>query len=190
MPVLISSSKFRNFGTGNLVSGLGVETGGELNQLVGCIRRRSDFELQTDREERRIERRDERGGNMCRRGSVVLLFSLLLYPWNNRLRASIVGADYPSQLRLRGGSTGDCPSIASLDREASKRWHEKKDEVLQWEDSPRLSDKEVGIREYVRRKKKGKGRGKGQKRKGTGGILKAMWSDFRFFANSTLNREI
>jgi len=102
----------------------------------------------------------------------------------------MVGADYHSQLRLRGGSTGDCPSIASLDREASKRWHEKKDEVLQWEDSPRLSDKEVGIREYVRRKKKGKGRGKGQKRKGTGGILKAMWSDFRFFANSTLNREI
>jgi tRNA pseudouridine13 synthase len=94
-----------------------------------------------------------------------------------RLSATFVA---PS-LRLRGGRESEesaltaptCPSIASLDREASRRWNEKKDDVLQWEDSPRISDRHIGISEYVLKKKRKK------HSKGTGGILKASWSDFR-----------
>ena len=83
-------------------------------------------------------------------------------------------------LRLRGAGSSrpqkvdaERPSIASLDREAASRWREKKDFVLSWEDSPRLSDRAIGIREYVRRARKGR------RSKGTGGLLKASWSDFR-----------
>jgi TruD family tRNA pseudouridine synthase len=75
----------------------------------------------------------------------------------------------PASARAASGTaSANAPSIASLDREASRRWDEKKGDVLQWEDSPRLSDKAIGIREYVHRK-----------RKGTGGMLKSSWSDFR-----------
>jgi hypothetical protein len=97
------------------------------------------------------------------------------------------GSLYSHRLQLRGGASAagaaaavahtpdelgsSSPSIASLDREASRRWSEKKADVLAWEDSPRLSDDQVGIREFVRRKKR--------KGKGTGGTLKASWSDFR-----------
>ena len=69
------------------------------------------------------------------------------------------------------GESSTSPSIALLDREASRRWEDKREAVLAWEDSPRLSDYEVGIREYAKRQKQGQ--------KGTGGMLKASWSDFR-----------
>ena len=63
------------------------------------------------------------------------------------------------------------PSISLLDREAATRWDEKRDAVLGWEDSPRLSDHDVGIREWVRSAER--------RQRGTGGMLKASWSDFR-----------
>lgn len=64
-------------------------------------------------------------------------------------------------------SFSDSP-LASLDIETSRRWVEKRDQVLSWEMGDRLSDEEVGITEYVTKKNKG-----------TGGILKSRWSDFR-----------
>ena len=55
--------------------------------------------------------------------------------------------------------------ILSLDSEALGRWEDKKDIVLSWDASDRMSDADVGMTEYAKRK-----------HSGTGGIMKTTWS--------------
>jgi hypothetical protein len=62
----------------------------------------------------------------------------------------------------------DKSHILSLDHEASTRWDDRQDVVLGWDASDRLSDSDVGMTEYAKRK-----------RSGTGGTIKTTWSDFR-----------
>ena len=63
---------------------------------------------------------------------------------------------------------GQMSAIRCLDVEAARRWEDKAEAVLGWDTSARISDEDIGVTEFVR-----------PRRKGTGGILKAKWSDFR-----------
>ena len=68
-----------------------------------------------------------------------------------------------------GGEHKPASAMARLNAASSTRWQEKREMVLSWETNVRLlSDEDIGITEFVK-----------PKRKGTGGILKMGWSDFR-----------
>lgn len=68
-----------------------------------------------------------------------------------------------------GAKQEPASAMARLNAASSTRWQEKRETVMSWETNVRLlSDEDIGITEFVK-----------PKRKGTGGILKMGWSDFR-----------
>ena len=74
-------------------------------------------------------------------------------------------------VRSVGNSAFEYPltsRILELDYESLHRWEDRKETVLAWDASDRMSDRDIGMTQYAKRK-----------RGGTGGIIKATWSDFR-----------
>jgi hypothetical protein len=62
----------------------------------------------------------------------------------------------------------DKSQILSLDHKASTRWDDRQNAVMGWDESERLSDSDVGMTEYAKRK-----------RSDTVETTKTTWSDFR-----------
>jgi hypothetical protein len=89
-----------------------------------------------------------------------------------RLRKKLEGGGSGGGGEGGGGGGGEhkpASAMARLNAASSMRWQEKRVTVLSWETNVRLlSDEDIGITEFVK-----------PKRKGTGGILKMGWSDFR-----------